>query len=154
MTYIKARNSKRTRASADIGPSITDKRENVSNKEVEEYELKVMHLKELKSGSETNRLTTIKCLSIEEEMKLIKFTLILFVLYLIGYVPTIYLNFLLSIRRDDLVTASLIDLSLYSFLLNSVFNPVLCLLIKRNFKEEIITLFSRQRNETFRTIWA
>ena len=148
VTYIKARNNKRTKPSVDIEPNITDKRENVSDKEVEDHELKVMHLKELESGSETNGLVTTKCLSIEEEMKLIKFTLILFVFYLIGHVPTIYLNFLLSIGRNDLVTASLTDLSLYSFLLNSVFNPVLCLLIKRDFKEEIITLFSRQRNET------
>ena len=70
---------------------------------------------------------------ITKEIKLAKMTFIMLLLYLAGHLPTIGLNLASIFRGYRLVTNFPVQFSLYSFLFNSVFNPLLCIFVKRDF---------------------
>ena len=75
-----------------------------------------------------------KQLTLTKEIKLAKMTFIMLILYLFGHLPIIYLNLADSFGRWDLVNSFSVQFSLYSFLLNSVFNALMCIFVKCDFK--------------------
>ena len=80
------------------------------------------------------RNTRERNLTVKEEILLAKMTLIMLIIYVIGHMPTIYLNLACSFERYDLITNFTVQFSLYSFFMNSFVNPLLCIFVKRDFK--------------------
>ena len=80
------------------------------------------------------RNTHVRNLTMKEEISLAKMTLIMLVIYFVGHMPTIYLNMAQSFERFDLITNFTVQFPLYSFLMNSFINPLLCILVKCDFK--------------------
>ena len=103
-----------------------------------------VHAKLLLMGRETSiadRNNEEQSWTLAREVKLVKVTFIMLMFYLMGHLPTIFLNTALSFGRNDLATNFCIQFSLYSFALNSVFNPLLCILVKRDFGSALYDSF-------------
>ena len=87
------------------------------------------------SGRQTEEtMKQAKKTLLKEEFSALKLSFILLLCYLFGYLPTISLNILRQLGRDDLATVTLRTFSLYSYIISSLLNPLLCVFVKQDFK--------------------
>ena len=73
-------------------------------------------------------------LRIKQEIRLTCLGFLLFLLYIIGYYPTVLVNLLLYLRKYKLVNKATHIFTAYSFVLNGFFNPILCFVMKQDYK--------------------
>ena len=76
-----------------------------------------------------NRVTTTR-----KELRVAHLFGLLLFFFILAYLPILYMNFMDLVHLEDLIPPILEDLSLYSLIANSIVNPILCLLLKKDYQ--------------------
>eukprot|EP00112_Aurelia_sp_Birch-Aquarium-sp1_P016742 Seg382.2 transcript_id=Seg382.2/GoldUCD/mRNA.D3Y31 product="Adenosine receptor A2a" protein_id=Seg382.2/GoldUCD/D3Y31 len=76
-----------------------------------------------------NRVTTTR-----KELRVAHLFGLLLFFFILAYLPILYMNFMDLVRLYRLIPPILEDLSLYSLIANSIVNPILCLLLKKDYQ--------------------
>ena len=84
---------------------------------------------------ETQRKSFVK-----KELKLTQLASALFLLYIFGYYPTLCINVIMYIRTEESITAGLQKFAIYSYVLNGIIDPILCLHMKQDYKQALRSL--------------
>ena len=70
------------------------------------------------------------------------FGLLLF-FFVLAYLPILYMNLMDVINKPEWIPSILIDLSLFSLVLNSVVNPILCIYLKKDYQQAVKKMLCR-----------
>lgn len=74
------------------------------------------------------------------------FGLLLF-FFIIAYFPILYMNLCDMLNRTDLIPGAFETVSFYCHILNSVVNPVLCIVLKKDYQEAMKVVILRKRRK-------
>ena len=80
-----------------------------------------------------------------QELKLAKLGCFLFLFHIFGYYPTVCVNLFVLIKKYHLIKKSVVIFAVYSYLLNTLFDPVMAFLMKQDYKNSLIAILQNKR---------
>ena len=97
---------------------------------------------------------TEDCLKLrfKQELRVTWLAFVLFLFYIIGYYPTVIVNLLAYLEKYNLISRPLIIFTSYSYVLNGIFNPFLCLTMKQDYKNALLEAITYSRPRPKSTI--
>ena len=81
-----------------------------------------------------------------KELRVVHLFGFLLFFFVAAYLPILYINFCLIIGAGSLVPPTIAVVSLYLLIINSVLNPLLCILLKKDYLKAIKVMFDHRRS--------
>ena len=78
-----------------------------------------------------------KIKKVRKELRVTHLFGLLLVFFILAYLPILYMNLMDILGKAELIPPVLQDLSLYSLVLNSFVNPILCILLKKDYQKVV-----------------
>ena len=88
----------------------------------------------------------------KQELKVTWLGILLFFFHIIGYYPTVVVNLLLYLEKYRLIKKEIVIFTSYSYVLNGIFNPLVCFIMKKDYRTALLEAITYSRPRTKSTI--
>lgn len=103
------------------------------------------HLKKHRQKFRNHSTTSLSSRKLKSEAKVVKVFLAIVVIFVLSWLPIIYMTTVASVNRQDLVPVALQKVSLLTVALSSLANPLLYAFMKEDFRREFKKVSLRHR---------
>ena len=79
-------------------------------------------------------------LFVKKQLRLVQLGSALFLCYAIGYFPTLFENMMVNLRKFELLNEVVRNFVTYSYVLSALINPLLCLIMKEDYRKAFKSL--------------
>ena len=94
-----------------------------------------------RTSSQNNRFKARAQLLARKELRVIHLFGLLLSFFVGAYFPILYINFCLIIEKPEYIPPEIIPMSLYLLIFNSVLNPIICIMLKKDYLFAIKQIF-------------